>query len=291
MNDKKIVAVDSQKLNALQMCMRRYQYTFGKSFEALETPIQFDRGTLIHHALEFYYKARQVKHLWNSNNLTHADIIEQGVQNIREKSVDMQLDIQDVEEVVRVFTEYCQHYQSDGWDSITFVEETASKKLYEDENHIFMYEGKVDLGISLSNMPLVIVDHKSFSRKSYTSDMSNQFKGYCWLFNIQNVIVNKIGFYSQNTKVPVNERYYREVLSYTKERLDEWERNAIFWIRQGLAYIENDLYPMNETSCDKYSGCSFRSVCQQNPGEDRETKLNEFFQIRERGWDIGSHLE
>ena len=286
---KKIFVVDSQKLNSLQMCMRHYKYSFGESLEALSTPIQFDRGTLLHHGLEFYYKALQIRDKWPPN-FTLADVVQQAIESMRLAALRMQIDISEVETVIQVFTEYCDFYKMDGWDNILFVENVGSKILFENDSLIIMYETKLDLGISLRNMSIVPVDHKSFSRKTQSSDMNNQFKGYCWALGANNIIVNKIGFYSDNSKKKVEERFYREMLSYTNERLKEWEQNAIFWVRQGLAYIENNLYPMNETSCDKYSGCSYRSVCQKNP-DDRQDQLDMLFKIREQKWDVGKHLE
>jgi hypothetical protein len=289
MSEKKVFVIDSQKLNSLQLCMRHYLYNFGKSFEPLATPIQFDRGTLLHHGLEYYYKAIQVMDRWPPG-FTQADAVSQAVDSMRRRSIQLQGSIEELETVIQVFIEYCEHYKMDGWNNILFVEKVGSKILFENDTHIFLYETKLDLGIGLSNMPLVPVDHKSFSRKSQTSDMSNQFKGYCWALGVNNIVINKIGFYAESSKKKPEEKFMRDMLSYTKERLDEWEKNAIFWIRQGLAYIENDLYPMNETSCDKFNGCTFRQVCMKNP-EDRQDKLNELFKIRERQWDVGSHLE
>src|SRR5579859_2406007 len=99
---KKIFVVDSQKLNALQYCMRNYLYNFGKSLEALHTPEQFDRGTLLHLGLEFYYKAKQIRPSWPAG-FTLADVCQQAVDNMRTKALSMQLAIEDVEEVIKVF--------------------------------------------------------------------------------------------------------------------------------------------------------------------------------------------
>lgn len=286
MSEKKIFVVDSQRLNCIQMCMTRYRYQFGKSFDPMETPIQFERGTLMHAGMEFYYNARKLRDQWNTLGLQHADIVEQAIDKIRTDSVEMHIAIEEVEDVIRVYQEYTTYYANDGWDNILFTEKVASKVMYEDDEIVIVYEGKIDLGIALSNYPIMIVDHKTEKRKNPASDMTNQFMGYCWLLDTQNIIINRIGM---QTTVKPADKFIREVLSYSKARLEEWKNNSIFWIKQAIQYIEHDIYPMNLTSCDKYSGCTYRSVCKCSP-EDRDLQLQKLFQIRETQWDVGATL-
>lgn len=285
--DKKILVVDSQKLNAIQACMKKYQYQFGSSFEPQTTPVQFEKGSLMHYGLEFYYKALKVRDKWAESGVSRADVVQDAVDYIREQAVVMSIDMEEVEEVIRVFMEYCTYYNNDGWDNVLAVEETGSKIMYEDEECVFVYEFKIDLVIGLQNYPALPVDHKTYSRKSPTSDMNNQFLGYCWALGVHNIAIDKIGF--QKTVKPA-EKFVREILSYNSSRIEEWLKNSIFWLKQAKLWMENDIFPMNLTSCDKYSGCTFRSVCMKSP-EDREEHLKNLFQIRGAKWDVGSHLE
>lgn len=281
--DKKVFVVDSQRLNGMQACMRKYSYTFGQSLEPVETPIQFERGDIFHHFMEFYYNARKVRHLWDQNKLTHADVVQQGIDDTRAYALEKSIGVDEVEDLIRVVHEYVEHYQNDGWDNIIAIEKVATKQLYEDDKYVVAYEGKLDLIIGLQNYPAIWIDHKTEKRKSYPSDMVNQFLGYSWLLGINNGIVNKVGF--QKT-VKAEEKFRREVISYTDARIKEWEENTIWTIKESLKLIEQNKFPMNLTSCDKYAGCTYRSICMSTP-EDRDRKLTELFQIREKQWDVG----
>src|SRR5204862_6305778 len=69
-----------------------------------------------------------------------------------------------------------------------------------------------------------IVDHKSSSRRGTPSGLDNQFLGYCWALDVNNLVINKIGF--QKT-LKNEDKFERHVKSYSKELLDEWRVNSI----------------------------------------------------------------
>jgi hypothetical protein len=98
--------------------------------------------------------------------------------------------------------------------------------------------------------------------------------------------MNKIGF--QKTLTPA-ERFQRFVFNIDKDRIEEWKVNAIWWVRLYADCIESDNYPMNLTSCDKYSGCIFKRICESDPNS-REYKLARDFSTVEK-WDVAKSLE
>lgn len=283
MSEKKIVVIDSQILNTVQECSRKADYSFNKSLEPIVKPDYFEKGDLLHQMLAQYYKLRKHRNSWSTNHKTHADIVEICIKVGRLAAIKMSLDIDTVEEVIDTFTQYCTHRVNDGWDQILFVEEVAAKILYESDNLIILYQGKLDLGISIQNCPILPVDHKSSSRRGKPSYHSNQFKGYCWLLGVNNIFINKIGF--QRTLKP-EEKFERHLMSYDPEVLEEWRQNSIYWILKYLRESEEGHFPPNYTSCDKYSGCVFSNVCMRT-AESREYKLIQLFKEREEKWDPG----
>ena len=86
-------------------------------------------------------------------------------------------------------------------------------------------------------------------------------------------MINGIG--DQKT-LKVKERMTRILHSYTKAHIEEWELETISWIKQMIIYAKNNHFPGNNTSCDKYSGCSFRDVCDAAPVA-RQFKLENLF--------------
>lgn len=284
--DKRIVVVDSQKLNGIADCMRKYKYSFGSNLEPVLKPDYFERGDLLHKMLQVYYNLRRYRSRWITNGKSHADIVNSCVIAGRHYAIRMQIDMDEVEAVVQTFIQYAGHFADDGWDQIRAIEQVGSKVLFEDKELIVLYEVKIDLILALPSLPIHPVDHKSASQRREPSDLSNQFMGYCWFLGCHNLTVNKIGF--QKTLKPA-EKFQRYLLSYTQNRIDEWREEAVWWIKKGLEYIDNNIFPRNLTSCDKYSGCIYKSICAADPIV-RESKLRQTFESRTKQWDVGGDL-
>ena len=287
MTQKRIVAVDSQKLDAIMACMYLYKLRFGViegGLQPLQTPDYFERGGLLHDMLEPYYKMKKYRSRWLQNNHTHADIVEICIYIGRVKATKMQLDIAEIEMVIDTFRQYVEHWENDGWSNIISVERVGAKVLYNSEDLCILYEFKVDLVLSMSGV-IIPVDHKSAKSKRDPNELSNQFKGYCWGLDANHLIVNEIGF--QKTLKPVD-KFRRHDLHYSASMLDEWVQNAIWWVKHAIDLIDREAYPKNYTSCDKYSGCDFRTICKADP-EVRDYKLQTLFEIKK--WDVGEkHL-
>jgi hypothetical protein len=279
--EKQVYVVDSQILNAIQLCERKTNYTFERNFDPIKKPDYFEKGDLVHQLLADYYRARQDRKNWGTK--THADVVQDCIVKGRKASEEMQLYADAIEEVIRTFQEYTTYTAYDGWDMIEAIEQVASKVMYEDENRIILYQGKIDLIISTSNLSLLPIDHKSSSRRGRPEYLSNQFQGYCWLLGVNNILINRIGF--QKT-LKDNEKFERPILSYPPDVLEEWKENSIYWILKYIQDSESNFFPPNYTSCDKYSGCAFESVCRTSK-ELREYKLIQLFQERPK-WDVGT---
>jgi hypothetical protein len=282
MNEKRIFVVDSQILNTAMECERKANWTFGANLEPLTKPSYFEKGDLIHQMLAAYYKMRKYRSRWQLNKKIHADIVHSCVIIGRRAAIKMNLDIEDVEEVVRTFVEYATFRANDGWDNVIAVEEVGSKVLYEDESMLILYQFKIDLVINLMNCNLMPVDHKSSSRRTKANEMSNQFKGYCWGLGVNNITVNKIGF--QKT-LKAEEKFNFETISYSPDIIQEWIEIATYYLKRYIGFSEVGFFPPNFTSCDKYSGCLFREICNKSP-QMRDYKLAQLFQERDH-WDVG----
>ena len=285
MINKRVVAIDSQKLNAIQKCMRFYRYNMEQAFQPIFTPDYFERGDLLHKMLQTYYILRKSRCNWAINHKTHADIVQICIRVGRHYSYRMRIDITEVENVIDTFRQYTEHTANDGWDNILAVEQSGSKILHEDNELIILYEFKIDLIISLMNMPAIPVDHKSVSQRRETEMLSNQFMGYCWSLGVNNIIINKLGF--QKTLKPA-QKFERQTMSYAPDVLEEWVASSIWWIKHAIRLTDDKMFPPNLTSCDKYSGCLFREVCRSDQ-YTREFKLRSLFEHSPK-WDVGAGL-
>lgn len=283
--DKAIVAIDSTKLNVLQLCGRKYNWVFKQALSPLSKPDYLERGDLMHKMLAPYYIMRRSRSRWAQNKRAHEDVIRAALKIGEHFAIQMQLHPDDVQETMFQFTEYCRFYEHDGWDRIIAVEQPGSLVLYEDNEICIVYELKPDLIIQLDNIAVLPVDHKTAKQRKEPSRLANQFIGYCYALKTNNIVINKIGF--QKTLKPA-ERFQRHTLSYPDDVLEEWKNDTVWWVKQLLRYVDEDYWPPNFTSCDKWGGCVFEHVCVKERIA-REYELMKSFE-RSETWDVGRGL-
>lgn len=258
------VALDSQLLNSIQLCGYRTDLYFNENLRPNFKAEALESGDLLHVIFKVFYTL-QLKR----PDIPYTRAIDLAVRIGREHATTLNQDLEDSEEVIFHCIEYFKHYEGEFWTPL-YVEKPFATIIYEseDDNLRVIYEGIIDLGVD-TKAGEAIVDHKSSRRNTDSTylGLSNQFKGYAYVLDTPNVIINKVGF--QKSLKPAD-RFKRIPISYDKETLSEWRDQTIWWAQQLAFYIENQTWPMNHTSCDKYSGCIFNKICINEPGASRE---------------------
>lgn len=313
MSEQRVLSIDSQILNSIQACARKTQYQFIELVHPAEKAEALEKGDLLHKMLDLYYSARLDNFDFNSwcsqkettpdqidpelrlpNLKDHTELVKAVQYYGRISAVKMNLDPKYTEEVIYQVGEYCKHYEHDGTHTLA-VEEVGTKVLLDTPELLVIYNGKIDwiFEHGKEKMP---ADHKSSSKRTwgpgtksaqapdYTS-LSNQFIGYPWLLGMNSIMVNKIGF---QTSLKPSERFQREILTYSEDRIAEWVSNAQYWAGYLDWCNQTGKYPMNWTSCDKYSGCIYAGICKSNPNLRDRIILKDF--VRGETWDVGEKL-
>lgn len=315
---QKIIEIDSQILNGIQFCQQKYEFQFEENLTPESKAEPLEKGSLLHSVLELYDgimgKCANVNsETWSSiineeftNEFTKKlaptkrDVIDFCLRAGEHFAAKMQIGTEESNNVLFQFNAYCEFYSNDPWETLA-VEEVGSKILFESESLKIIYSGKIDRLVRQGNITAPM-DHKSSERRGSVSSMSNQFIGYCFLLGVNHIIIDKIGF--QKTLKPA-ERFQRFILQIDQGRIDEWVVNSVNSIlihlmtatkdyADALKYFE--LYhsqgtksQMNLTSCDKYSGCTYRNICESSP-EGRNWIKERDFVVREK-WDVSKILE
>jgi PD-(D/E)XK nuclease superfamily len=282
----KIIAVDSQKLSAIQTCQYKYDLSFNRNAVAVEKPMPLERGDLTHTILETYYNLHRYIDRWPRDfSITQVrKILTRVAEN---HATRLNLSCEESDAIMHVvINQYLDYYWGERAQTLA-VEQVASKVMYADENLTIVYDAKIDWIISLGNTPILPVDHKTSSRRGMTNEMSNQFMGYCWMLSTNNIMVNKIGL--QKTVKP-KDKFERPIISYAPSVIDAWINNSVWWIKHILDCEERGVWPQNLTSCDKYNSvCQFYDVC-KSPTESREHTLSSLYDIRTAPWDVAAAL-
>lgn len=284
MPEKEIEVIDSQRLNLIQNCAYKYDLTFNQDLVPIEKAEPLERGGFLHDLIEFYYKAR-AKARQELIPLEKPKVIQQAIDNAEPKAVEMSIPIEEVDVTIRVFKEYVEHYWNEPHETLA-VEQVGSKIMYEDAEFVLLYETKIDWIFRLKGVPVMPADHKHSKRRGPVHPLSNQFIGYCWMLNVHNIMVNKIGF---QTSLKPSEKFERPIISYTRPVIDAWVQNTIWWVKMLRFHQKMKVWPQNFTSCDKYSGCIFQEVCHTTP-DARVYKIHQLFKKADETWDIGAKL-
>jgi len=170
--------------------------------------------------------------------------------------------------------QYFKHYINDALIPLA-AEEVRGEVLFEDDEIRILWKAKFDLIVDTNQVGIVSMDHKTFKQRRDKSTLSNQFAGQCALLKSRNVIVNKIGL---QTTLKIEERLTREIISFSADRLLEWQGEILpYWAYQYVQYAESGYWPPDYAHCDTMFGpCVFKSVCEADRGMREENLRNDF---------------
>ncbi len=273
-DNQRVITVWSTALN-YSSCMRKYDYTVNQLRVPMTSAPALDKGTIVHAAMETYYKGIM-------QGLDFDTRVQAALNALQAKAMESGLNSEDIIMCDKTCREYFSYYKGDPLVPIA-VEAPFSYVLHEDGERKVIFEGKFDVVFQnpLQDNLILVTDHKTGSRNSEPSGLSNQFMGYTVVgqsFGAKRMaMVNKIGF--QKT-LPPDKKFVRHHLPYSKEVLDDW----VEWTVARAIYIDNcnqlGQYPPDFTKCDEYSGCFFKDVCLAPP-KLRPEYLARFFKIGE----------
>lgn len=282
--EKRILALDSQILDAIQKCPFYCYLNFMRNFKPNEKIAPMERGDLGHTVLEVYYKLLQRGYEWN-------DAVEQATITGREHYQGLSLDLTTSEWIIKTFHQYAEYYRDDGV-KIFGVEEPFSFIIHEDNELIILYEGKIDLHASLPNIGVSIYDHKWRAVKANYNPLDNQLIGYSVATNSNLVYINEVGL--QKTYEP-KDKFRRIVLNIGDGVKERWIKNTIMWAKILDYSIQNNVWPQSHlktaplgiTQCAK---CQYNRICNSENDEEMKRKIEDEFHLGER-WNVHKQIE
>lgn len=277
MAEKLIINVDSQWLETLQACHRKMKFKFVDNLRPIKTSEALEKGSLLHEILEVFYTCYTEP---------YDERVKLAINHGLQYSIKLSLPIDECNAVIFQFREYADHYKMDGWkplvaNGIPLVEHRFSTVMHEDDEIQIIYAGKIDL-IAETPVGIIIVDHKSESRKSDPSTLVNQFIGYAFALKIYNVWINKIGFQKTLSRA---ERFRRYIKAYSPDWVEEWRVGVIQDIKEAALALQSDNCRPNFSACDRsFFGCEFKMLC-ETTADNRKFKASTFYEVGEP-WDV-----
>lgn len=295
---KQNVVMDATLLSSLQTCEQKLQYRHGLNIKPNKGKSKsLEMGSLVHVILENFYKSilnKKSRLESISNGLaagefyyTHGELLTNEVINddgmITPATYEplTAIEIDDYKLILETVDLYFKRWENDSFVPV-FVEHVIGKVIYEDESLRVLWKAKFDLVVD-TNDGLMSMDHKTTARKSEYLRLNNQFMGQCILTETRSVLINIIGF---QTSLKPNERFTREVKSYTADQLAEWMSEVVYWSRYLIALNETNYYPRRLTQCKTgYGKCDYyENLCDVNPSMRSENIKLYFKPAKE--WDV-----
>lgn len=273
---KLTLTCDSHSLRSFKQCPQRFDFVHERKIEPIARNNKFDIGTAVHELLGTYYKKKaQVKEI---RSIHLSEILETCIPfpHLTTEQNDF-LEVR--------FLRYHKHYENDSYITVT-VETGFSKILYEDDNYLFIYEGRPDWVFKLNNnidSILGIADHKSQSRYYDYYFYNDQALGYCWAAGTQLFTYNYFGL--QETGSP-DSWFRRPKKIFQPQEIKEWEAETVNWyfdIAQHYGSPQEQFKQLphwkKSWQCQNGGGiCEFARICEA-PAMMKEDVINRFYQI------------
>jgi len=282
--------VSGSKANIMDACWEKYNLSYNRRWTPNKKAPALEKGDLIHVFFKYYY-TEKMKGRWRLDQSQHGIVLDEATNVARIAASKMQLPVSESDEKIKIARQNLLFHMNDGM-TVYAVEKEFTVPIYENPDYIvdpknpgllILFDGIVDIVGELPNQPLFVMDHKSESRKSTPFKLSHQFQGSAFAFDVETVIVNKVGF---QESLPEKERFRRIYLEYhNTPLLEEWRIDVIKLCLEAIERHKREAmgkpdWPRDRTSCDKYSGCIFQEVCAAIPMV-RPVKLQTWFHIEE----------
>jgi len=276
--EKRILALDSQLLDAIQKCPFYTYLNFVKNYRPNEVIEPMQRGDLGHTMLEVYYKLIQKGYEWN-------EAVEKATEVGREHYQKLSLDLQTSEWIVKTFRQYTEYYKHDGI-KILGVENSFSFVIYEDDELIIVYEGKIDLIAEFPVLGKTVIDHKWRGQKVDYIGLDNQLLGYAVKEDVNLVYVNEVGLQKSDKYTP-EVKFRRVAIPIGDGVKERWVKNTIMWAKILDHSMQSNVWPQSHlkvpptgvTQCVK---CTYNKICNSENDQEMKRKIEDHFHIGER---------
>jgi len=272
------LAWDSTSLGLLKECPRKYQLAIIEGYEQRVRNVHLAFGIWLHEAKEQYDSAR-------ADDLSYEEAVLRSVRHIMCATWNSELKRPWASDdshknrftLVRTVVWYLTEYKDDPIETLRLANGKAAVELsfsfespfIANSGEKFLICGHMDRFGKIGT-PAWVCDVKSTKYsldERYFAQFTphNQFTIYTlaarvvYSIPVQGLIVDA-------AQVAVTfSRFERRQVYRDEAQLDEWLQGFGVYVKQAEYYARMNYWPLNETSCNKFSGCQFRQVCSHSP--------------------------
>lgn len=282
-------AYDATSSENLKRCPRLYQLENIEGWRSKDENVHLRFGHEVHKTIEMYERSK-------ANGVKHKDALHSAVMELLVRTIGWDPDHKDKNRISLLRTVI--------WYLDKFEDETAET--------IMMANGKPAVEVSFmieldygptDDQPYVLCGYldrvvkfndeiffRDYKTTSYTLTQKyfdqysphNQMTLYTFACKVIFETVIKGGIIDAMQVKADNTEFGQGFVFRTNEQLDEWLTDFRYMLEENERYVQDNHWPMRETSCDKYGGCKFRGICNKTP-KVRDAFLKSNF-VKEERW-------
>ena len=288
-------AWDSTSLGWLKTCPRLYYYEMIEGWKGHHEGIHLRFGIEIHQVLQDY-------DIFRAQGISHEDAVHDVIQALLLRTDDFRPKEEDHgkaaryksrENLIFLSIAYMDHYKDD--PAKTFIMADGKPAVELSFRFELSYGPAVTHGITdfdKSTQPYLLCGHLdrvvTFNDELFTMDRKttgstpgqyffdnfnphNQMSLYTLAGQIvlgatvRGVIIDAIQCAIDYSFMERHPPFQRGLTYRTKDQLEEWLENTGEWLAKAEDYATRDVWPMNDTACDKFGGCKYRDICAKSP--------------------------
>lgn len=262
-----VLALDASQISQYLHCPRSWYFRYHKGLtRAGLKRTALDKGSLVHQLCDLYYNLRAMNP--GVPAMVHGTAVINLIKNWKNT---FNLSKEDTEFLCMRFFQYVATYMAHDFIPVTksglpSVELGFSKVLHEDENVLYVVEGRIDLIADFGGFRH-FVDHKTQGQAKALYQYCPQFLTYAWATGLQRGMINYFGLQKEMTK----DTFRRQAIFFPAWKLKEWERKMVAVFDSIRIDLENpDFLPfnaatMNQQSCGgafNSAPCMFTQLCE-----------------------------
>lgn len=303
-------AWDSTSLGLIKTCPRLYQYTMIDGWSTKGEAIHLRFGIEYHQALHDFELAK-------AGGMNYEDALRRTIQllliRLRDFNPDPQTNSEQLKtkaNLVRTVVWYLDHFMDDPARTVILDNGKPAIELSfrfeldwgpEMETHYFQAPDKIEPETALGQ-PYILCGHLDrvvdfqddffvMDRKTTTTTPGayyfNQFEpnNQMTLYSLASQVILSSpvkGVIIDAAQIAVGfSRFTRSFTYRTKDQLEEWMYDLKFVLAQAEEYATSGYWPMNDTACDKFGGCRFRTICSKSPQVREQFLKSNFIKLEE----------
>ncbi len=278
-------AVDSTSLSAAKKCLQYYRYSIVDGWRRKNESVHLRFGGEFAKALEFYHKIK------GAESLDHEEALNETVGMTLESISNWVPDHpkKNINSLLRTIIWYLDAYKDDPAQVLILEDGSPAVELsfkielpWEAVPGVpYMLCGHLDKVVTYCEDTLVS-DQKTTSGNLgpfYFAEFNPHTQMTCYTFAGKTILGSNVsGVMIDAAKILTNSTDFARGLTMRSEaQLTEWLADTKRWTEIIKFAVERDYWPLNESSCNAYGGCTFREICSQDPSV-RKNYLETYFE-------------